>query len=232
MHGNKIHVIANLSQACTNRFVTFLTTIDNLDTEVENLKIDLQVNEKARSFLPPQIQSFCERHQIESHLDITARARFNLLDIDHSDVTAHLQFGPSHVAVGDKVLDIESATSDLVYKDSRLSIAPMKISTLGGTITGSTTIMAAESRPIPAAGDAPLTTMNTEDAENLAKVVNLVPETTAAKIGEVASSLDFNLQLDIDKLKMQEIHRLQEISDASAAREQMSLLPELFGKKK
>ena len=29
-----------------------------------------------------------------------------------------------------------------------------------------------------------------------------------------------------------EIHRLQEISDASAAREQMSLLPELFGKKK
>ena len=29
-----------------------------------------------------------------------------------------------------------------------------------------------------------------------------------------------------------EIRRLQEISDASAAREQMSLLPELFGKKK
>ena len=29
-----------------------------------------------------------------------------------------------------------------------------------------------------------------------------------------------------------EIRRLQEVSDASAAREQMSLLPELFGKKK
>ena len=184
--------------------------IDNLDTEIEKLKIDLQVNEKARSFLPPQIQSFCERHQIESHLDITARAKLNLLDIDQSDVTAQLEFGPSHVAVGDKVLNIESATSDLVYKDSTLSITPMKISTLGGTITGSTTIMAANSKPIPAAKAAPLTTMSSEDAENLAKVANLVPEATAAKIEEVASSLDFNLQLDIDKLKMQEIHRLQE----------------------
>ncbi|MCH2162293.1 MAG: hypothetical protein MK085_10525 [Phycisphaerales bacterium] len=183
--------------------------IDTLDADVEKLKLKMAIDETSRSFLPPQFQQIMVEHDIASHIDATVRAKFNAGDMAKSDAAAHLELGESHFAIRNRIIEIASATADFIYTDSELFTDNATIAMLGGTVGAKLHIRPAnpadlvqsqDTRPSPP----PATPRKQNDA------TRFVPEATMAKVTEVASGFEIKTEIQLEDLKIQDLHRVRE----------------------
>ena len=172
---------------------------DTLNVDVERLKLDLVMDKQSRTFLPPQVQQFMTEHDIESRMDVTVRAQFNIGDIANSDAAMHVELGSSHFALGDRITEVQSAQADFIYTDRKLFTDNARIAMLGGEVDATLNIhpVAEEQRP-----DAPSIPLDT--------ATGLVPQAAIARVTEVASGLELTSNITIKDLKIQEIHRTRE----------------------
>ena len=177
--------------------------IDSLNVDVEKLKLDLVIDKTSQAFLPPQVQQFMADHDVESRMDVNVRAQFNIGDIVQSDAAMHVELGQSHFAVGDRIMEVDSATADFIYTDARLFTDNAKVTMLGGEIDATLNIQPASEAEQPATSPgAP-----SGPAEQAA---GLVPQAAIARVTEVASGLELTSSITLKDLKIQEIHRSRE----------------------
>lgn len=177
--------------------------IDTLNVTVEKLKIDIAISEDSIPLLPPRVQEQAKKYNLEGHLDLLATGKFDIDDIASTVSEFYVELSPSHFAFKDRLINIDSASIDLLLKDQILSTDNGTISVFDGILNFTFMLEQADPEDIRALPE------NTEQAKKLSKeLTGYLPESTTKIVSEKAKQLELTMHLNPVDIKLQNIHRV------------------------
>lgn len=194
--------------------------IDTLVLELKSLDLELELNDDAIGHLPPQIQSFVRDRRVRGRLDGTLSGVFDLDEPRKDDSRFNLVLRPTKLAIDDYIVAIDAGSLAGKFKDEVLRIDPIRLELFGGTITATAKIADEVKRGLPpAVADAvePSPTERTAAPDELAQARieavqrfsnDFVPTKAFDTALEFATGLRAFTSLDVDRLQLQSIHRV------------------------
>ena len=194
--------------------------IDTLVLELKRLDVEVQLNEDAIVHLPPQIQAFVRDRRVTGRVDGTLSGVFDLDDPRKDDSRFNVVLRPTRLAIDDYVVAIDSGRLDGRFKDEVLRIDPIRLDLFGGTITATAKVADEVARGLPApvasAADpnstrqiAPVDDVTQARIDAVQKFSNdFVPNKAFDSALKLATGLRTFVSLDVDRLRLQDIHRV------------------------
>ena len=176
--------------------------IDNLNVAIDELALVMDLSKDSITFFPPQVQDFINKHDVQGHIDVKANGQFNIDDIEDTDANFNLEIAKSHAAFKEILIEVESASASLLYKDQIFSTDDGVISMLSGKLNF--TMMLEEADP----NDPRLSNSNKEQKKAFkAEAEGILPNIAIEKVAEVADNLELTFSLSPHDMKIEDLHR-------------------------
>lgn len=197
--------------------------IDTLDVELALVKIDLQLDERKTSVLPPQLQAIIKDRQVEGSIDATVKGEFNINDFMSSKTRISMALGKTHFAIDQFLIEIEEASATGRTENDTLLLEPIVVKALDGTLRGTIRLSDEETRgkPTPVAKTDPATVApsrpeadptkaSPETLAGIQQAINtdLVPAASLKKVEEFVRGFRLFAQFQMDEMKIQALHRI------------------------
>ena len=123
--------------------------IDTLDVELTLVKLDLELDERKTSVLPPQIQSFIKNRQVEGSVDATLKGEFNINDFMSSKTRMSMELGKTRFAIDKFLIEIDEASATGRTENDTVLLEPIVVKALDGTLNGIIRLSDEETRGKP-----------------------------------------------------------------------------------
>ena len=197
--------------------------IDTLVIELASLDVDLKLDEKSVGFLPPQFQGIVKERRITGGLDCSVKGTFSLDDPRSDKTFFNAEIRPTSLAIDDYLVKIDKAGIQGRYKDEILVVDPVEVHVFDGLLTGTVRIADEKSRglspkELAAAKSSepkqptPPTTIDPRIRKRAPELMELsdkfVPTGALDSAIELATGLHMFASLDIDKVQLSKIHRV------------------------
>lgn len=169
--------------------------LDNFAVRDAALKLNADLQPKHLSYLPPELQSFLKKYEVDGQLAVTVIGDVPLMHPEKGDVEADLKLSQANVTLGDYRIPVDNLEASARIDDGKLIVPNLKIAGLRGTTQGG---MSAElTGAMPGSGSLTMSGMMLEDlvaARNSAEPSHLA--------GRLDGSLTFDAPLRIVEAKM------------------------------
>lgn len=197
--------------------------LDSLRLDLDALDVELLIDDKSAGYLPPQLQGIVKDRQVNGRIDGTIKGRLSLDDPRSDDTRFAIDLRPTKMAIDDYMIEVEKATINGQYRNETFVIDPFEIDVFDGVLRGTIRIADETMRglsdeemqksKIRSADDLP------EDArtdsrfdERVAAVQSFsqdyLPADAFDSAIKLATGLRLFASLDVDKLRLGQIHRI------------------------
>jgi len=113
---------------------------------IEEQTLDMELAESKYEVLPPPLQSVLREHEVTGRMHFEASGEVDIADPMASHVAGELTLDESRAAFGDYVLPIDSSIAKIAFSEETLTIDPLTIDALGGTLQCVVTLPAGPGR--------------------------------------------------------------------------------------
>ena len=195
--------------------------IDSMDIELTHVKLDLTLDKKSRTMLPPQVQAFIQERQVEGKFDAELKGTFNANDFLSSKTSMEMKLGPTHFAIDSMLIAIDEASATGRTDKGTLLLEPIEVKALGGKMSGTLRFSDEASQGTPKSPIAATPAASTKPPPDLTKASpaavkeletnidrGFFPIKSLQGVEDFAKSITAFASIRIEDMKIQDLQRV------------------------